>query len=87
MALKAEMWVEAAMEGGRLLMATWRKEEGSGQTSPDEERANEAGEVVIAHGSVEVCEATPIGLADELMESLYRSEADRDLRNADLRSA
>ena len=27
MALKAEVWVEAAMEGGRRLMAAWRKEE------------------------------------------------------------
>ena len=34
-------------------------------TSPGEERGNEAGKVAIAHGSVEFCEATPIGLADE----------------------
>ena len=36
-----------------------------GQTSPGEERGNETGKVSIAHGSVEFCEATPIGLADE----------------------
>ena len=33
--------------------------------SPGEERGNETGKVAIAHGSVEFCEATPIGLADE----------------------
>ena len=38
--------------------------------------------VVIAHGSVEFCEATPIGLADESKESLYGGETDRDLRSA-----
>ena len=36
-----------------------------GQTSPGEERGNETGKVAIAHGSVEFCEATPVGLADE----------------------
>ena len=35
------------------------------ETSPGEERGNETGKVAIAHGSVEFCEATPIGLADE----------------------
>ena len=35
-----------------------------GQTSPGEERGNEIRKVVIAHGSVEFCEATPIGLAE-----------------------
>ena len=55
-----------------------------GQTSPAEERGNETGKFVIAHGSVEFCEATPIGLADESKESLYGRETDRDLRNADL---
>ena len=38
------------------------------QTSPGEERGNETGKVVIAHGSVEFCEATPIGL---LSGSIY----------------
>ena len=47
----------------------------------------ETGKVVIAHGSVEFCEATPIGLADESKEPLYGRETDRDLRNSDLRSA
>ena len=58
-----------------------------GQISPGEERGNETGEAVIAHGSIEFCEATPIGLAGEPKESLYGRETDRDLRNADLRSA
>ena len=51
-------------------------------------RGNETGKVAIAHGSVEFCEATPIGLADGSEESLYGRETDRDhLRDADLRSA
>ena len=59
-----------------------------GQTSPGEERGNETGKVSIAHRSVEFCEATPIGLADESYEFLYGWETDRDhLPNADLRSA
>ena len=57
-----------------------------GQTPPGEEIGNEIGKVVIAHGSVEFCDATPIGVADESKESLYGRETDRDLRNADLRS-
>ena len=36
-----------------------------GQTSPGEERGNETGKVAIAHGSVDFCEAKPIGLADD----------------------
>ena len=36
-----------------------------GQTSLGEEIGNETGKVAIAHGSVEFCEVTPIGLADE----------------------
>ena len=46
-----------------------------------EERGNETGEVVIEQGSVEFCEATPTGLADESKESLYGCETDRDLRS------
>ena len=66
-ALQTEVWVEAVTEGGRRSMAAWREEERGrrGQTSPGEERGNEIGKVAIAHGSVEFCEATPIGLADE----------------------
>ena len=57
------------------------------QTSLREERSNDTGKkVVIAHGSVEFCEATPIDLADESKESLYGREMDQDLGNADLRS-
>ena len=90
MALKTEVWVEAATVGGRRFMAAWREEERGrrGQTSPGEDRGNETGKVAIAHGSVEFCEATPIGIADESLESLYGRDTDRDhLRNADLRSA
>ena len=66
MTLKAEVWVEAVTEGGRRFMAAWREEEeDAGQTSPGEERGNENGKFAIAHGSVEFCEATSIGLADE----------------------
>ena len=67
MALQPEVWVEAVTEGRRRFMAAWRDEERGkrGQTSPGEERGNETGKVAIAHGSVEFCEATPIGLADE----------------------
>ena len=38
--------------------------------------------IAIAHGSVEFCEATPIGLADKSKKSLYGRETDRDLRSA-----
>ena len=47
-----------------------------GQTSPGEERGNETGKVVIAHGSVYFCEATPIGLPDESKKSLYGRETE-----------
>ena len=36
-----------------------------GQISLGEERGKKTGKVVIAHGSVEFCEATPIGLVNE----------------------
>ena len=87
MALKADVWVQAVREVGQRFMAAWRKRIGRrGQTSPGKERGNEIGKVVIAHESVEFCEATPIDLADESKESLYGRETDRDLRNTDLRS-
>ena len=54
-----------------------------GWISPEEERrGNKTGKVVIAHGSEEFCEVTPIGLADESKVSLYGRETDRDLRSA-----
>ena len=53
-----------------------------GETSPGEERGSETGKVVIAHGSVESCEATPIGPAAESKKFLCRRETDRDLRSA-----
>ena len=40
------------------------------------------GKLAIANGSVEFCEATPIGLVDEPKVSLYGCETDRDLRSA-----
>ena len=43
---------------------------------------NETGNAVIAHGSVEFCEATPIALVDESKEPLYGRETERDLRSA-----
>ena len=55
---------------------------GRGQTSPEKERGNETGKIVIAHGSVEFCEATPIDLADESKGSLDGRETDRDLHSA-----
>ena len=51
-------------------------------TSPGEERSNETGKVVIAHGSVDFCEATPFDLVDEQKESLRGRETNRDLRSA-----
>ena len=65
---------------------SWPRGEKKRETRP-EEKGNETGQVVIAHGSVEFCEATPIGLDDESKGSLYGRDTDRDLRNADLRSA
>ena len=53
-----------------------------GWTSPGEERSNEIGKLVIAHGSVEFCEATPFYLVGESKKSLYGRETDRDLHSA-----
>ena len=44
-----------------------------------EEINNETWKVVIAHGSVEFCEAIPIGLVDKSKELFYGRETDRDL--------
>ena len=76
------MWVETFTEGGRRFIAAGRKEELYAARHRHEKRDNEIGKVVNAHGSVEFCEATPIGLADESKESLYRRETGRDLRSA-----
>ena len=87
MALKAEVWVGAVTEGGRRFMAAWRRGR-RGQTYRQEKRnATRLESVAVAHGRVEFCEATPIGLADESKESWYGRKTDRDLRSADLRSA
>ena len=66
LAVKAEVWVEAVMEGGRRFMTAWRQEKEDAARHRQEKReATRPGKVAIAHGSVEFCEATPIGLADE----------------------
>ena len=66
--LKAEIWVEAVTEGGRR-GGSWLRGGKKRKTRPDiarrRERGNETRKVAIAHGSVEFCEATPIGLVDE----------------------
>ena len=65
MALRAEVWAEAVAEGGRRFMVAWRDEEEDAARHRQDKRDNETGKVAIAHGSVEFCKATPIGLADE----------------------
>ena len=59
MALKAEIWVEAVTEGGRVFMAAWREEEEDAARHRQEKR--EATKL----GKLQSQEATPIGLADE----------------------
>ena len=46
-------------------MAEWREEDEDAARHRQEKRGNKTGKVAIAHGSVEFCEATPIGLVDE----------------------
>ena len=65
MAEKAEVWVEAVTKGGRRFMAAWRQEEEDAARHRQEKREARRLGVAIAHGSVEFCEATPMGLADE----------------------
>ena len=60
MAVKAEGLRRSRRVGG----GSWLRGGKKRKTRP-EERGNETGKVAIAHGSVEFCEATPIGLADE----------------------
>ena len=60
------MWVETVTEGGRRVRAARRKKRvDAARHAPGEERSNETGKIVIAHGSVEFCEATPFDLVDE----------------------
>ena len=82
-ALKAEVWIETVTGGwaevhGRVEEIRGRR----GWTWPGEERSNETGKLVIAHGSVEFCEATPFELVDEPKKFLDGRETDRDLRSA-----
>ena len=67
------MWVEGwAKVHGRVEKIGGRRGQPDARTG--EERGNQTGKVVIAHGSVEFCEVTPISLADESKESLYGRE-------------
>ena len=82
-ALEPGVWVETVTEGGRRFMAAWRKEDVDAARHRQEkreatrlekllshtERDNETGKIVIAHGSVELSEATRIGLVDESKKS------------------
>ena len=52
------------------------------QLRSDGVRGSKSGKVVIANGSIESCEAIPIGPADESKESLCRHEMDRHLSSA-----
>ena len=62
-ALKAEVWIETVVEGGRRFMTTWREGDVDAARHRQEKReATEDGKVAIAYGSVEFCEATPRGL-------------------------
>ena len=61
-------------------MAAWRKKEVDAARHRQEKR--ETGKVVITYGSVDFCEATPIGLPDESKKSLYERETDRTLSSA-----
>ena len=82
MALKTEVWIDTVPRGGRRFMAAWRKEEADAARNRQEKREATRLRKLIVHGSVEVCEATPIGLADESTESLDGRETNRDLRSA-----
>ena len=46
-------------------MAAWRKEEVDAARHRQKREATRLGKFLSPHGSVEFCEATPIGLADE----------------------
>ena len=70
-------WIEQLLRS-HITYSTWQLAakllplyEKKRKTRLGEERGNEIGKVVIAHGSVEFCEATPIGLVDESKESLF----------------
>ena len=82
--LKAGVWVDTVTEGGRRFVAAWMKEELDAARHRQEkgEGTSQGNKVVIASGSVEFCEATPIGVADESKVSLYGRETDRDPRSA-----
>ena len=70
-------------ECGQRLLAAWKEEDVD--TARHRQKNREAtilGKLLShTHESVEFCEATTIGLADESKESLYGRETDRDLRS------
>ena len=65
-ALEAEVSVETVTDGGR--MAAWRKEEvGAARHRQEKKEKTRLGKkVVIAHGSVEFCQATPFNLVESV---------------------
>ena len=67
MALKAEVWIEAVTEGGRRFMAAWGEEEKDAARHRQEKReATRLGKLQShTEAQLKICEATPIGLADE----------------------
>ena len=80
--LEPEVWVQTVTEGGRRFMVAWRKEEvDTARHRQEKKEAARLEKLVIAHGSVEFCEATPFDLVDESKKSLYGRKADRDLRS------
>ena len=48
-------------------MASWKKKEVDAAKIRQGKRGNEAGKVVIVHGSVEFCKATPIDLVEGIL--------------------
>ena len=63
-ASKAEVWVETVAEGGRRLMAAWRKEEVDAARHHQEKRVTTP-ESYYRTRKCRTCEATPIGLLTE----------------------
>ena len=51
-------------------MTAWREKEVDAARHRQEKREATIGNDVIAHGSIELCEASPIRLADESKKSL-----------------
>ena len=85
--VKAEVWVDTVMEGGRKFMAAWRKEEVDAARHRQEKReATRLGKLSSHTDSCRhrILRSDTHRLADEPRESLslYGPETDRDLRSA-----